>query len=412
MAADAAGLRERAASRTSSTGRPTSRGTPPATSTSPTGSATTRASRSSTRTGSSSDRGVRPGPANGQFRQPRSIAIDAQGLVYVADAGNRRIQVFDGDGNFKTQFLNVGTPRAICITSGPRQVMYVSNSNPPEDIDVDGEIYKVDLTGKLLGTFGHAGQARERVQRCQSARMPHRERDLGGGARQLARVEDHSARSSQHELDAPLRTRTTETRRTRRWILSPCPLCLRGPFPPMSPLVFSSKDVERLLSMRECITVMEQAFTDLQRGFLHHPLRTFWAPPGVNGGTMWMAAYRSSPKPMFGTKLLFVLNDNPSRGLDSHQGQVILADGETGELRALLDASTVTAIRTAAVSALATRLLAREDATRPRDRRYRRSGAEASRIDSARPASRACSWRAARRDHARVLSTTRRGIAP
>jgi len=113
--------------------------------------------------------------------------------------------------------------------------------------------------------------------------------------------------------------------------------------------------------MGDCIAVMEQAFADLQRGFLHHPLRTFWAPPGINGGTMWMAAYRSSPKPMFGTKLLFVLNDNPSRGLDSHQGQVILADGLTGELRALLDASTVTAIRTAAVSALATRLLARED---------------------------------------------------
>ncbi|PYR71311.1 MAG: hypothetical protein DMF88_00095, partial [Acidobacteria bacterium] len=72
------------------------------------------------------------GTMNGQFRQPRSIAIDAQGLVYVADAGNRRIQVFDADGNFKTRFLNVGTPRAICITQGPRQVMYVSNSNPPE----------------------------------------------------------------------------------------------------------------------------------------------------------------------------------------------------------------------------------------------------------------------------------------
>jgi len=107
---------------------------------------------------------------------------------------------------------------------------------------------------------------------------------------------------------------------------------------------------------------MEQAFADLQRGSLHHPLRTFWAPPGVDGGTMWMAAYRSAPKPMFGTKLLFVLNDNPARGLDSHQGQVILADGETGALRALLDASAVTAIRTAAVSALATRLLAREEA--------------------------------------------------
>src|SRR5947207_3964939 len=98
------------------------------------------------------------GTANGQFRQPRSIVIDAQGLVYVADAGNRRIQVFDADGNYKTRFLNVGTPRAICITQGPRQVMYVSNSNPPEDIDVAGNIYKVDLTGKLLGTFGHAGR--------------------------------------------------------------------------------------------------------------------------------------------------------------------------------------------------------------------------------------------------------------
>src|SRR5678816_3487989 len=130
----------------------------------------------------------------------------------------------------------------------------------------------------------------------------------------------------------------------------------------MSIPVLTADEIERLLPMGDCIAVMEGAFTDLQRGFLHHPLRTFWAPPGVNGGTMWMAAYRSSPKPMFGTKLLFVLNDNPSRGLDSHQGQVILADGETGELRALLDASAVTAIRTAAVSALATRLLAREDA--------------------------------------------------
>ena len=98
------------------------------------------------------------GTAPGQFRQPRALAIDAQGLVYVADAGNRRIQVFDGDGNLKGRFLNVGTPRAICITSGPRQVMYVSNSNVPEDIDVEGEIYKVDLTGKILGKFGHAGR--------------------------------------------------------------------------------------------------------------------------------------------------------------------------------------------------------------------------------------------------------------
>ena len=69
----------------------------------------------------------------------------------------------------------------------------------------------------------------------------------------------------------------------------------------MSIPVLTAEEIERLLPMGDCIAVMEQAFTDLQRGSLHHPLRTFWAPPGVNGGTMWMAAYRSSPKPMFGT---------------------------------------------------------------------------------------------------------------
>jgi len=98
------------------------------------------------------------GLAPGQFNRPHAIAIDAQGAVYVADSGNRRIQVFDGDGNFKTQFLNVGTPSAICITPGPRQYLYSSNSNPPTDLDVDGEIYKLDLNGRLLGRFGKAGK--------------------------------------------------------------------------------------------------------------------------------------------------------------------------------------------------------------------------------------------------------------
>jgi DNA-binding beta-propeller fold protein YncE len=100
-------------------------------------------------------RGLQPG----QFNTPHGIAIDAQGLVYVADQGNRRIQVFDADGNFKTQFLNVGTPAALCLTRGPRQSLYVSNSNPPADLDVNGEIYKVDLSGKLVGRFGRAGKA-------------------------------------------------------------------------------------------------------------------------------------------------------------------------------------------------------------------------------------------------------------
>jgi len=98
------------------------------------------------------------GLAPGQFNTPHGIAIDAQNNVYVADRGNRRIQVFDSDGNFKTMFLNAGTPAAICITPGPRQFLYVSNSNPPEDIDSNGEIYKMDLQGRLVGRFGKAGK--------------------------------------------------------------------------------------------------------------------------------------------------------------------------------------------------------------------------------------------------------------
>jgi DNA-binding beta-propeller fold protein YncE len=98
------------------------------------------------------------GKAPGQFNTPHGIVSDAQGNIYVADSGNRRIQVFDSDGTFKAQFLNVGAPSAICITPGLHQYIYSSNSNPPEDIDTGGEIYKLELDGRIVGKFGRAGK--------------------------------------------------------------------------------------------------------------------------------------------------------------------------------------------------------------------------------------------------------------
>jgi DNA-binding beta-propeller fold protein YncE len=93
----------------------------------------------------------------GQFNSLRGIALDAQGNVYVADAGNKRIQVFDGDGNPKSQIANVGTPAAICITPGAHQYLYASNSNDAESLD-NGEIYKLELDGRVVGKFGRAGR--------------------------------------------------------------------------------------------------------------------------------------------------------------------------------------------------------------------------------------------------------------
>jgi DNA-binding beta-propeller fold protein YncE len=99
----------------------------------------------------------RTGSAPGQFKELRGIASDAAGNLYVADAGNKRIQVFDGEGNFKYEFGGIGTPMAICISGGSTQYLFSSNSNTPEDLDY-GEIYKVRLNGQVVGKFGRAGK--------------------------------------------------------------------------------------------------------------------------------------------------------------------------------------------------------------------------------------------------------------
>jgi hypothetical protein len=97
------------------------------------------------------------GSGPGQFNIVHGIAIDQTGNVYVADEGNKRIQVFDGNGAFKTEFKNVGTPTAICITPAPRQYLYVAHTGDPDGME-DAAIYKLDLEGAVVGRFGSAGK--------------------------------------------------------------------------------------------------------------------------------------------------------------------------------------------------------------------------------------------------------------
>ena len=99
------------------------------------------------------------GAGHGEFSGAHSVRVDAKGDVYVADQGNKRIQVFDNNGTFKQEITGVGAPQALCITSGPHQYLYSSNSNPVNDIDTGGEIYKLELDGTVVGKFGHAGKA-------------------------------------------------------------------------------------------------------------------------------------------------------------------------------------------------------------------------------------------------------------
>jgi ornithine cyclodeaminase len=130
----------------------------------------------------------------------------------------------------------------------------------------------------------------------------------------------------------------------------------------MSVLVVGEHDVRRLLPMDECIEAMEQVLRALARGELHQPLRFLTRPPGSGDLMGFMPAHRSGEHAAWSLKEIVIVPDNPTRGLDAHQGAVLLHDGVTGELQAVLNASPITEIRTAAVSAVATRALARPGA--------------------------------------------------
>ena len=97
------------------------------------------------------------GTGPGQFDGIKAVAIDAQGNVYAADLGNKRIQVFDANGTFKSAFGGVGTPIAMCMTRGATQYLFISHAGDADGME-DAAIYKVQLDGKVVGKFGTAGK--------------------------------------------------------------------------------------------------------------------------------------------------------------------------------------------------------------------------------------------------------------
>ena len=124
----------------------------------------------------------------------------------------------------------------------------------------------------------------------------------------------------------------------------------------MKILVLAGHHVRALLPYTECADVMREALAELARGQIQQPLRTIVRPRDAAGFMGLMPAY--SPGAGYGLKAICITPGNPAIGKDAHQGGVLLFDVHTGEPLALVNASAVTEIRTAATSAVATELLA------------------------------------------------------
>jgi ornithine cyclodeaminase/alanine dehydrogenase-like protein (mu-crystallin family) len=128
-------------------------------------------------------------------------------------------------------------------------------------------------------------------------------------------------------------------------------------------LVIDHDTVTEILTLPACIPVMRKTLMAVSAGKGHQPLRTKVAPPGLDGFLGLMPGYIGGSAPALGIKMLGIFPGNSAIGKDSHQGVVMLLDPATGEPQAIVNATAITSIRTAAVSAIATDVLARPDAS-------------------------------------------------
>ncbi len=126
--------------------------------------------------------------------------------------------------------------------------------------------------------------------------------------------------------------------------------------------ILNESDVIACLPMADCIEAMQRVFTDMAQGGYFNPLRQRARPDGHPGWITMMPVLRLTAPRLWALKEMAVHPANTGAGLDPIQGAVLLHDGEDGRLQGVVHAAALTAIRTAAVSAVATRALARPDA--------------------------------------------------
>jgi len=126
-------------------------------------------------------------------------------------------------------------------------------------------------------------------------------------------------------------------------------------------LVLAGRHVHQLLGYRECAELMREALAELAAGRIQQPLRTIVRPRDAAGIMALMPSYAPADDSGagYGLKAICITPGNPALGKDAHQGGVLLFAAATGEPLALVNASAITEIRTAATSAVATSLLAR-----------------------------------------------------
>jgi ornithine cyclodeaminase len=124
--------------------------------------------------------------------------------------------------------------------------------------------------------------------------------------------------------------------------------------------VISAREVRELLPYDECVEAVEQAMRSVSAGKVQMPLRQSMPLPSGDGRLAWMPGYLGDPE-CFGIKLLSLFPGNPKVGLSSHVGLYVLYESTHGRPVAIMEASALTAIRTAAASVVATRALARPD---------------------------------------------------